>query len=126
MLLMTGIDPMRFTAVCETCGAREERIEGTRAEVIEHLRQRSWRVIGDAKSVACGDCAGPPSVLPTTTLTRASAKCSACGAEVDACVACQMDFGPNDVISCRGEYGHAHARCSTQKFRKFAPECSND
>jgi hypothetical protein len=44
MLLMIGIDPMRFAAVCDECAAREEPLEGTRAEVVERLIQRSWRV----------------------------------------------------------------------------------
>ena len=121
MLLMTGIEPMRFAAICDTCAAREDGIEGTRATVIEYLLQRSWRVADDAKTTTCADCAGPPSVFPAATLTKTAERCSACGVEVDVCVACQMEFGPNDVISCRGEYGHAHARCSTQKFRKFVP-----
>ena len=117
MLLMTGIDPMRFAAVCDTCGARDGVIEGTRPEVIEHLVQRSWRVTDDAKTM-CAECA-PPSVFPAMKLTKTSERCSACGAEIDVCVACQVEFGPNDVVSCRGEYGHAHARCSTQKLRRF-------
>jgi hypothetical protein len=120
MLRMTGIDPMRFAAICDTCRAREDALEGTRAQVIEHLAQRSWRVTEDAKTT-CADCAGPPSVFPAATLTQTSERCTACGAEVDVCTACRMDFGPDDIISCRGEYGHTHARCSTQKFPKFVP-----
>lgn len=119
MLLMIGIDPMRFAAVCDECSAREE-IGGTRAEVIEELQRKSWRVTDDAKTT-CSDCAGPPSVFPSATLSKTSERCTACGADVDVCTACQMEFGPHDVISCRGDYGHTHARCSTQKFPKFVP-----
>lgn len=121
MLLMTGIDPMRFAAVCDECAAREEPLEGTRAEVIERLSHRSWRVTEDGKTTTCSDCAGPPSVFPAGRLTPMTERCSACGAAVDVCVACGMSFGPTDVISCRKEHGHTHSRCSTQKFPKFVP-----
>lgn len=121
MLLMTGIDPMRFAAVCDTCGAREEPLEGTRQEVVDQLVQRSWRIADEAKSTTCADCAGPPSVFPAGRLTPTAQRCSVCRAEVDVCVACGIEFGPTDVISCRKEHGHTHARCSTQKFPKFVP-----
>jgi hypothetical protein len=118
MLLMTGIDPMRFAVVCDVCGLREEALEGARPEVLGALRHRSWRISDDAK-LACPDCAGPPSVFPTGRLTPTTQRCSACGEEADVCVACRLPFGGEDLISCRGEYGHVHARCSTQKLRRF-------
>jgi hypothetical protein len=120
LLLMIAIDPMRFAVVCDGCRAREE-IDGARTAVIEHLLQRSWRVTEEGKTTSCTECAGPPSVFPSATLTKTAERCSACGVEVDVCVACRMEFAPSDVISCRGEFGHAHARCSTQKFRKLVP-----
>ena len=121
MLLMTAIDPIRFAAICDECAAREEPLEGARPEVIERLVQRSWRVTEDGKTVKCSDCAGPPSVFPAGRLTPTTQRCSVCAADVDVCVACRMAFGPNDVISCRKEHGHLHARCSTQKFPRFVP-----
>ena len=121
MLIMNGIEPIRFAAVCDECGAREEPIEGTRPEVIQHLRHRSWQVTEEGKTTKCADCAGPPSVFPAGRLTEATQRCSVCGTDVDVCAACEVAFGPKDVISCRKEFGHTHARCSTQKFPRFLP-----
>lgn len=40
-------------------------------------------------------------------------KCTVCGAIVDVCPACHLGFLPEHSIACRGEAGHAHARCAT-------------
>lgn len=122
MLVLVGIQPMRFNVTCDGCGTREGPIEGERATVVTDLCARGWRYEEeDAGKTTCPDCAGPPSVFPAGRVTPTGQRCSACGVEADICIVCQSPFGPSDIVSCRGQYGHAHPRCSTQKMRKFEP-----
>jgi len=120
MLLLTSIDPMQFGAVCDTCRGRENELCGTRTEVITTLQLRGWR-LDDGKEATCPDCAGPPSVFPAGRVTPVARHCSACGAITDVCSACHRPFGGDEVMSCRGQLGHVHARCSTQRMKKFEP-----
>jgi hypothetical protein len=122
VLLLINTEPMRFAAVCDTCGAREE-IEGTRAEVVLRLGQLAWRLDERfTKAVICAKCAGPPSVFRTARVEPDSARCSACNGSIDRCIVCHAHFEADAVISCRGTHGHAHAQCATQKIRKFEPK----
>jgi hypothetical protein len=120
MLMLNGIDPMRFAAVCDVCRAREDDLHGTRAEVIGELQSRGWKVKQE-KDATCPDCAGPPSVFPAGRVTPVARHCSACGAESDVCGVCHSPFTGEDVMSCRGELGHVHTRCATMKVRRFVP-----
>ena len=118
MLMLIGIDPMRFAAVCDVCRAREDELQGTRSEILAVLHSRGWR-LKDEKDVNCPDCAGPPSVFPAGRVTPVARHCSACGAESDVCAVCHAPFTGEDVMSCRGQSGHVHTRCATQKISRF-------
>ena len=118
MLMLTGIDPMRFAAVCDTCRARDDDLRGTRPDVLVALHSRGWR-FKDEKELSCADCAGPPSVFPAGRVTPIARHCSACGAESDLCSVCHAPFSCEDVMSCRGQLGHVHTRCATQKVPRF-------
>lgn len=120
VLVLLGIQPMRFNATCDTCGLRDGPHDGERVEVVGGLATRGWRYEEDSGGkLACPECAGPPSVFPAGRVTPTGERCSACGVEAVECIVCGGPFGLKDVISCRGQYGHAHTRCSTQKMRKF-------
>ena len=118
MLLLVSVDPMRFAAVCDSCRAREDDLHGTRPDVMTALHTRGWR-LHDEKSAECPDCAGPPSVFPAGRVTPVARHCSACGGYADACAVCHVTLSCSDVMSCRGQLGHVHTRCATQKMRKL-------
>lgn len=120
MLMLIGIDPMRLAAVCDTCRAREDELRGTGIEVMATLQSGGWR-LKDEKEATCPDCAGPPSVFPARRVTRIARHCSACRADASACAVCHCAFTGEDVMSCRGQLGHVHTRCATQKVRRFMP-----
>lgn len=118
MLMLIGIDPMRFTAICDICRAREDDLHGARVDVTSSLHLRGWRQ-KEEKELHCPDCAGPPSVFPAGRVTPIARHCTACGAESDVCAVCQGPFTGEDVMSCRGQTGHVHTRCATQKISRF-------
>lgn len=111
---------MRFNGTCDTCGTREGPFEGERSAVAGNLGARGWRYEESAGGkLTCADCAEPPSVFPGGRLVSTARQCSACGAVTGVCVACRAPIAAKDVISCRGQHGHAHARCSTQRMKKL-------
>ena len=118
MLMLVGIEPMRFVAVCDNCRAREDDLHGTRIDVMTALHSRGWR-LEQEKDVSCPECAGPPSVFPAGRLTPIARHCSACGGDSDVCAVCHAPFSGEDVMSCRGQLGHVHTRCATQKVARF-------
>lgn len=122
MLVLVKTDPMQFSAVCGKCGAREAPITGTRAEAVEHLTRLAWRVDDRfTKTAICASCAGPPSVFPAARVVADPRRCSECDRDVERCSVCNAELAVGDALSCRRSFGHAHARCSTQKMPKFVP-----
>ena len=120
MLAPTNPEASEFDADCDKCGTREGPIAGPRELAASELARRAWRL--DERfttATVCPKCAGPPSVFPAAHVTADPRRCSACNAEVQRCDACQADLREKDPISCRRSRGHAHARCSTQRMRRF-------
>lgn len=122
MLRLINADPMQFAAVCDTCGHREAPLPGTREEALARLNELAWRVDERfTKSTVCAKCAGPPSVFGKARVIADPNRCSECMAEVGNCEACGAAFVVDEPMSCRRTHGHAHARCATQKIRRFTP-----
>ena len=123
MLLIVNTEPPRYVAVCETCKTREGPVEGARDVAVEHFTRLAWRLDeGFTRTTICPKCAGPPSVFPAARVAAGDPPtCTACLTPIRRCVVCAADFMADGVISCRGARGHSHARCSTQKLRRFLP-----
>lgn len=122
MLMLVSMDPMRFSAVCDTCRGREDDLHGIRAEVSASLQSRGWRLGREENGATCPECVGPPSVFPAGKVTPTDRQCSACGGDATACAVCHSAFTGEEMMSCRGERGHVHTRCATQRLRRFVPE----
>jgi hypothetical protein len=121
MMHLLGSDPMQYAARCDGCSARHGPVDATsREDAVKAFARLSWKIDERFKAAMCPKCAGPPSVFPTAHVTGDEG-CSVCAAKVDRCTACNEAFVPNDVLSCRRARGHGHARCSTQRMRRFSP-----
>jgi hypothetical protein len=120
VLVLVGSEPMQFSAVCAQCGAREGPITGARQEAVRHLTRLSWRLDERyTKTALCPSCAGPPSVFPAARVAADPTRCSECEDAVLRCIVCEVEFALDEAISCRGTFGHAHARCATQRLARF-------